>query len=47
LASLKKEELSDAKKLAKEILSGKETTLVGHIAKSDSKMGRTLMIELN
>lgn len=47
LSKVSASELKDAKKLAKEILTGKEATLVGHIAKNDAKLGRTLMIELN
>ena len=47
LSKLSQAELANPKQLAKEILSGAERKLVGHISKNDKKLGRTLMIELN
>jgi len=38
--------LKDGKALAKEILSGKETTVIGHLSKTEGKLGRSLVIDL-
>jgi len=35
-----------AKELAKEILIGKETSLIGHLSRSEGKLGRSLVIDL-
>jgi len=39
-------ELAEGKALAKEILIGKETTLVGRLSKAEGKLGRSLVIDL-
>jgi hypothetical protein len=31
---------------AKEILAGKETTVIGHLSKTEGKLGRSLVIDL-
>ena len=49
LASVKAATLKDpaaAKALAKELLVGKETTIVGHLSRADGRMGRSLVIDL-
>jgi hypothetical protein len=38
--------LKEGKELAKEILSGKETTIIGRLSKADGKLGRSLVIDL-
>lgn len=38
--------MKDGKALAKEILSGKETTVIGHLSKTEGKLGRSLVIDL-
>ena len=35
-----------AKKLAKEILVGKETQLMGRLSRAEGKLGRSLVIDL-
>ena len=39
-------ELSEGKKLAKALLSGKETTIVGRLANSEGRLGRSLVVDL-
>ena len=46
LANCTKNELNEGKALAKEILSGKETTIIGRLSKADGKLGRSLVIDL-
>jgi hypothetical protein len=46
LANCTKAELAEGKALAKEILSGKETTIIGRLSKADGKLGRSLVIDL-
>ena len=49
LASVKAATLKDpatAKSLAKELLVGKETTIVGRLSKAEGRMGRSLVIDL-
>ena len=38
--------MKDGKALAKEILCGKETTVIGHLSKTEGKLGRSLVIDL-
>ncbi len=40
-------ELKNPKVLAKELLSGKESTIVGRLSKADGKLGRSLIIDLD
>ena len=37
---------ADAKALAKELLTGKESTIIGRLSKAEGKMGRSLVIDL-
>jgi len=46
LATITAAELKNPKALAKELLEGRRTTLVGHLTKSESRLGRSLMIDL-
>lgn len=49
LASLKIKDVkkdADAKALAKELLTGRESTIIGRLSKSEGKMGRSLIIDL-
>ena len=49
LASAKAAAMKDpaqAKALAKELLVGKESTIIGHLSKAEGKMGRSLVIDL-
>ena len=49
LASVKAAALKDpayAKALAKEVLLGKETTIVGRLSRAEGRMGRSLVIDL-
>ena len=49
LASVKAATLKDpaaAKALAKELLLGKETTIIGRLSKAEGRMGRSLVIDL-
>ena len=49
LSSLKIEDVkkdADANALAKELLTGRETTIIGRLSKSEGKMGRSLIIDL-
>ena len=49
LASLNTEEIknyTDALTLAKELLTGKESTITGRLSKSEGKMGRSLVTDL-
>ena len=49
LASLKVKDMkkdADAKALAKELLTGRETKIIGRLANADGKMGRSLVIDL-
>ena len=39
-------DLKEAKSLAKELLAGKETTLVGRLSKAEGRLGRSLVIDL-
>ena len=39
-------ELKNPKVLVKELLSGKESTIVGRLSKADGKLGRSLVIDL-
>ena len=50
LASLKANDIknaANAKNLAKELLTGRETTIIGRLANSEGKMGRSLIIDLS
>ena len=48
LASLNETDLkTNLKALAKELLTGRETTIVGRLAKNEAKMGRSLIIDLS
>jgi hypothetical protein len=38
--------LSEGKKLAKTLMSGKETTIIGRLANSEGRLGRSLVIDL-
>ena len=40
-------ELNEGKKLAKALLTGKETTIVGKLANSEGRLGRSLVVDLN
>ena len=46
LAAATAAELTNAKALSSEILKGKEVTIVGHLASTDGKLGRSLVIDL-
>ena len=46
LAKCSQAELDEGKKLAKEILAGKETTIIGRLSQSEGKLGRSLVIDL-
>lgn len=46
LAKATQDELKNSKALASEILTGKEHTLVGRLSKGESKLGRSLVIDL-
>ena len=49
LSSVKAADMKDsakAKALAKDLLVGKETTIVGHLVKAEGRMGRSLVIDL-
>jgi hypothetical protein len=39
-------ELTEGKKLAKQLLSGKETTIVGRLSNSEGRLGRSLVVDL-
>jgi hypothetical protein len=39
-----KEELKDSKTLAKEILTGKESTVIGRLSKTENNLGRSLIV---
>ena len=50
LATLKANDIKNAasaKNLAKELLTGRETTIKGRLANSEGKMGRSLVIDLS
>jgi hypothetical protein len=38
--------LNDTKALAKKLLTGKQTTIIGKLATSENKLGRSLVIDL-
>ena len=38
--------MKEGRALAKEILAGKETTIIGRLSKADGKLGRSLVIDL-
>ena len=45
---MKPEELNgNIKKITKELLEGEECTLICHICKSEAKLGRSLVLDLN
>ena len=47
LAALKgKPSEADAKELAKDLLTGKESTVVGRLSRSEGRLGRSLVIDL-
>ena len=49
LSGVKAADIKDsakAKALAKDLLVGKETTIVGHLVKAEGRMGRSLVIDL-
>ena len=47
LASLNETDLkTNVKALARDLLTGRETTIVGRLAKNEAKMGRSLIIDL-
>ena len=50
LASLKIKDIqkaADAKALAKELLTGRETKIIARLSNSEGKMGRSLVIDLS
>lgn len=47
LAALTQKEFNDPKSLAKEILTGKETTIVGRLSKTEGNLGRSLVVTLD
>ena len=46
LSGVSEKEFKDAKSLAKELLTGKESTAVGRLSKTEGKLGRSLVIGL-
>ena len=46
LATVKEQELKNAKALAIELITGKESTIVGRLSKADGSLGRSLVIDL-
>ncbi len=46
LSNAKADDLKNAKNFAKDLLSGKETTIVGRLSNSDNKLGRSLVVDL-
>ena len=46
LASATPAELKNPKALAQELLTGKQTTLIGRLSKADGNLGRSLVIDL-
>lgn len=44
LSSISEKDFKDAKKLAKELLTGKESTVVGRLTKTEGKLGRSLVV---
>ena len=46
LKGLTAAQFKDAKTVAKEILTGKEQTIVGRLSKSEAKLGRSLVVSL-
>jgi hypothetical protein len=47
LESCTAQEFKDAKKLAAELLTGKETIFTGRLTKTEGKLGRSLVVALN
>jgi hypothetical protein len=47
LKSLTAAEFKDAKTVAKEVLTGKETTVVGRLSKTEGNLGRSLVVGLD
>ncbi len=46
LAAATAADLKNPKALAKDLLTGKESTIVGRLSKADGKLGRSLVIDL-
>ena len=46
LTAAQLKDVAQMKKFAKEILTGKETTIVGYLSKAMGKLGRSLIIDL-
>jgi hypothetical protein len=46
LSAASQQDLNNGKNLAGELLRGKEHTLVGRLSKGESKLGRSLVIDL-
>ena len=47
LSNAKADDFKNAKNLAKDLLTGKETTIVGRLSNSDNKLGRSLVVDLS
>lgn len=47
LEHISEKDFKDSKKLAAELLKGKETTMIGRLSKSEGKLGRSLMVGLD
>lgn len=46
LTNAKADDFKNPKALAKDLLTGKETTIVGRLSNSDNKLGRSLVVDL-
>ena len=46
LQSVSEKDFKDSKTLAKELLTGKESTVVGRLTKTEGKLGRSLVLGL-
>lgn len=46
LTDVTQKDLNDTKALAKKLLTGKQTTIIGRLANSEGKLGRSLVIDL-
>ena len=46
LENCTQKEFSDAKALARDLLVGKEVTLIARLSKAESKLGRSLVVDL-
>ena len=44
LQAVSEKEFKDAKTFAKELLTGKESTVVGRLTKTEGKLGRSLVV---